>query len=82
MTKAVYRDEVGGTLGLSASLQTLAQIVAPGLGGLLLDLLGTWSVGLVAGLIMVWTLSVARRRMVRISESDMVSCRQAPAAVR
>lgn len=82
MTKVVYRDEVGGTLGLSASVQTLAQIMAPGLDGLLLDLLGTWSVGLVAGLIMVWTLSVARRRVVRIKESDMVSCRQAPAAIR
>ena len=40
LTKSVYRDEVGGTLGLSASLQTLAQIVAPGLGGVLLDLVG------------------------------------------
>lgn len=82
LTKSVYRDEVGGTLGLSASLQTLAQIVAPGLGGLLLDFLGTWSVGLLAGLIMVWTLSVARRRVLAISESEMVSCREAasPAA--
>ncbi|MCU0520935.1 MAG: MFS transporter [Anaerolineae bacterium] len=74
LTKSVYRDEVGGTLGLSASLQTLAQIVAPGLGGLLLDLVGPWSVGLLGGLIMLGALVVIRRRVLTISESDMVSC--------
>jgi DHA1 family tetracycline resistance protein-like MFS transporter len=78
LTKSVYRDEVGGTLGLSASLQTLAQIVAPGLGGLLLDNAGTWSVGLLGGLIMAWALVVIRRRVLTISESDMVSCSAAP----
>ena len=78
LTKSVYRDEVGGTLGLSASLQTLAQIVAPGLGGVLLDLVGPWSIGLLGGLIMLGALVVIRRRVLTISESDMVSC-SAPA---
>ncbi|MBN1246999.1 MAG: MFS transporter [Anaerolineae bacterium] len=78
LTKSVYRDEVGGTLGLSSSLQTLAQIVSPGLGGLLLDTLGTWSVGVLAGLVMAWTLSVARRRVLSISETEMVSCSASP----
>lgn len=74
LTKSVYRDEVGGTLGLSASLQTLAQIVAPGLGGAMLQALGTWSVGFLGGLIMLGALVVIRRRVLTISESDMVSC--------
>lgn len=78
LTKSVYRDEVGGTLGLSASLQTLAQIVAPGLGGALLDLVGPWSVGLLAALIMIGALGVIRRRVLTISDSDMVSCSAAP----
>ncbi|MCJ7735815.1 MAG: MFS transporter, partial [Anaerolineae bacterium] len=78
LTKSVYRDEVGGTLGLSASMQTLAQIVSPGVGGLLLDTLGPWSAGMLAGIIMIWTLSVARRRVLTISETDMVSCQAAP----
>ncbi len=74
LTKSVYRDEVGGTLGLSASLQTLAQIVAPGLGGAMLQALGTWSVGFLGGLIMLGALVVIRRRVLTVSESDMVSC--------
>ena len=75
LTKAVYREEVGGTLGLSASLQTLAQIVAPGLGGLLSDSLGPWTIGVLGGLIMLWTYSFARRRVISVPESEMVSCR-------
>ncbi len=80
LTKAVYRDEVGGTLGLSSSLQTVSQIVSPGLGGFMLDTVGTWSVGVLAGIVMAWTLSVARRRVLSISESEMVGCRTDPSA--
>ena len=78
LTKSVYRDEVGGTLGLSASMQTLAQIVSPVLGGVLLGTVGTWSIGLLAGLIMALALMVARRRVLSISEEEMVSCQAAP----
>jgi DHA1 family tetracycline resistance protein-like MFS transporter len=77
LTKSVYRDEVGGTLGLSSSMQTLAQIVSPGLGGAMLDTVGTWSVGVLAGLIMLWTLSVVRRRVLSISEAEMAGCKGA-----
>jgi DHA1 family tetracycline resistance protein-like MFS transporter len=79
LTKSVYRDEVGGTLGLSSSLQTLAQIVSPGIGGFLLDSLGTWSVGVLAGVVMAWSLSVIRRRVLSISEAEMVNCSASPA---
>ena len=75
LTKSVYPDEVGGTLGLSSSLQTVAQIVTPGLGGAMMDLLGPWSVGLLGGVLMLWTLSVVRRRIIAVPESEMVSCR-------
>ena len=75
LTKTVFREEVGGTLGLSSSLQTLAQIVAPGIGGLLSDSLGPWSMGVLGGLIMAWTYSFARRRVFSISELEMVGCR-------
>lgn len=53
LTKSIFKEDVGGTLGLSASLQTFAQIVSPALGGILLDKVGTWSVGAVAGIIMI-----------------------------
>ena len=78
LTKSVYQQEVGGVLGLSSSLQTLARIVSPGLGGGLMDLVGTWSVGLLGGLIMVWTVSVIRRRVLPISESEMADCLNEP----
>lgn len=46
LTKAVPRDEVGGTLGLATALQAVAGIVAPAAGGLLLQELGAWALGL------------------------------------
>jgi DHA1 family tetracycline resistance protein-like MFS transporter len=82
LTKSVYQEEVGGTLGLSASLQTLSQIVTPGLGGLLLGSIGTWSLGVLAGLIMVWTFAFARRRVFAVSEEDMVGCRGMAASLK
>lgn len=75
LTKTVFKEEVGGTLGLSASLQTLAQIVTPGIGGLLSDSLGPWSMGVLGGLLMAWTYSFARRRVLNVSESEMAGCR-------
>jgi len=52
LTKAVAADEVGGTLGLSAALQSLAGVIAPALGGLLLQRLGAWALGVSSSLIM------------------------------
>ncbi len=69
LTKSVYKEDVGGTLGLAASLQTLAQIVAPGIGGTLLDNVGTWSLGVLGSLIMFWTLSFTQRRLLTTAET-------------
>lgn len=55
LTKAIHREEVGGTLGLSNSLQTIAQIITPGIGGLMLEQLGAWALGTAGGLIMFGT---------------------------
>lgn len=52
LTKAVSPDEIGGTLGLSTGMQSLSNVVAPALGGLLLGKLGAWSLGVVGALIM------------------------------
>jgi len=60
LTKSVRQQEVGGLLGLAASLESLTRVVAPTLGGILLGQLGTWSPGvfsavLLAGLfVYVW----------------------------
>lgn len=60
LTKAVQPQEIGGILGLSASIESLTRVIAPTLGGVLLERLGTWSPGVfsatvLAGLfIYVW----------------------------
>ena len=75
LTKVVRREEIGGTLGLSASLQTFAQIVSPGLGGLLLEDVGTWSVGVIGALIMVWTTFFTWRKLLSQPDDTDASCR-------
>jgi MFS family permease len=52
LTKSVYPEEVGGILGMSASLESLARIVSPIVGGFLLDQLGTAAPGIVGALLM------------------------------
>lgn len=54
ITKAVYKEDVGGTLGLSNSMQTIAQITTPGMGGLILSNLGPWALGISSSLFMVF----------------------------
>ena len=65
LSKAVYPEEVGGTLGLSASLESLTRVISPSVGGYLLGSIGPWAPGLTAGLIMVWTVSYAWRRLIQ-----------------
>jgi DHA1 family tetracycline resistance protein-like MFS transporter len=52
LTKAVTPQEVGGILGLSASVESSTRIIAPILGGALLDKVGTWSPGLFGAIVM------------------------------
>jgi len=63
LTKVVYPEEVGGTLGLSASLESLTRVIAPSLGGLLLGQVGTWAPGLLASMVMVWVSIYVWRRL-------------------
>ena len=63
ITKAVYPEEIGGTLGLSASLESLTRVIAPSLGGYLLGSLGTWAPGLVSAGIMAWVVSFTWRKL-------------------
>jgi DHA1 family tetracycline resistance protein-like MFS transporter len=51
ISKSVTSEEIGGAFGLSAGLQSAGSIAAPIIGGLLLQEVGTWAPGLLAGLI-------------------------------
>jgi DHA1 family tetracycline resistance protein-like MFS transporter len=64
LTKVVYPEEIGGTLGLSASLESLSRIVAPAAGGWLLQQLGPAAPGIVAAAIMAWLVTFTWRRLI------------------
>jgi DHA1 family tetracycline resistance protein-like MFS transporter len=63
ITKAVNPDEIGGALGLSTSLESLARVLAPAAGGYLLGQLGASSLGLVSAALMAWLVAFVWRRL-------------------
>ena len=63
LTKASSREDVGGTLGIAASLQSLTGVVSPVLGGFLLERVGSWSLGVLAALITAWLATFAVRHI-------------------
>ena len=65
LTKAVYPEEIGGTLGLSASVESLTRVISPSLGGFLLGSLGPWAPGVFGGLVMAWVTSFTWRRIIQ-----------------
>lgn len=64
LSKAVYAEEVGGTLGLSSSIESLTRVLAPMMGGVLLGQIGTWAPGLVGALLMLWVVFYVWRRLI------------------
>lgn len=65
ISKSVTPVEVGGTLGLAASLESLTRVFSPTLGGLLLDTLGTWAPGVFSALILIWLATYVYRYIFR-----------------
>lgn len=53
LTKAVSREEIGGILGLSSSLESMTSIVTPILGGFLMASIGTWAPGIFSSIISI-----------------------------
>jgi DHA1 family tetracycline resistance protein-like MFS transporter len=53
LTKAVAPQEIGGILGLSAAVESSTRIIAPLLGGVLLQQVGTWAPGAFGAVVMV-----------------------------
>lgn len=68
LTKSVSPQETGGTLGLSASLDSFARVISPILGGFLIDKLGAPAPGLLGGLIMVWLTVFAWKRILSVPD--------------
>ena len=53
LTKAVAPQEIGGILGLSSAVESSTRLIAPILGGVLLQQVGTWAPGVFGALVMV-----------------------------
>jgi MFS transporter, DHA1 family, tetracycline resistance protein len=64
LTKSVYPEEIGGTLGLSAALESLSRVIAPTVGGFLLGQIGPWAPGVLGMVLMGWLVSFAYRRLI------------------
>ncbi len=52
LTRVVPPEDIGGTLGISAALESLSRIIAPAVGGWLLGNVGAWAPGVLAAFIM------------------------------
>jgi len=52
LSKAVPKEDVGGVLGVSNSLDSLNRIVSPAIGGFLIGRFATWSPGVLAAIIL------------------------------
>ncbi len=64
ITKSVSREEIGGMLGIAASLEAITRVIAPSMGGFLLQFLGIWAPGVFSAIIMLWVITFAYRRIV------------------
>jgi DHA1 family tetracycline resistance protein-like MFS transporter len=70
LTKAVTRDEIGGTLGLAGALESSTRVIAPTVGGLLLGNLGTWAPGIFSAVLMAWAVWFAYRRIILVKPAQ------------
>jgi MFS transporter, DHA1 family, tetracycline resistance protein len=64
ISKSVSRDEIGGILGISTSLDALTRVIAPSVGGFLLGYFGRWAPGVFTAILMAWAVSFAYRRII------------------
>jgi DHA1 family tetracycline resistance protein-like MFS transporter len=80
LTKAVRREEMGGTLGLSAALSSLSRIVAPILGGFLIDRLGPSAPGLLGGIVVGTLVPFVWQRILRVPDLSCSAPQEGPAA--
>ncbi|HNT75854.1 MAG TPA: MFS transporter [Anaerolineae bacterium] len=77
LTKVVYQEEVGGTLGLSAALASFARIISPSLGGWLIQSLGAWAPGALGAVIVAALIPYTRRYLAALPDEPGPSCAEA-----
>jgi len=65
LTKSVPHEEAGGTLGLSSSAESLNRVLAPMVGSFLFAVLGSWSPGVLASILLALTGYIAWKKLVQ-----------------
>jgi DHA1 family tetracycline resistance protein-like MFS transporter len=63
LSKAVPSDEVGGILGVQTSVMSLTRVIAPAVGGFLLERTTVWAPGVVAGVLTLAAVPYAWRTL-------------------
>ena len=71
LTKAVHPDQVGGIIGLSTSVGSLTRIPAPSVAGLLIQVVGAWAPGVLAGALTVAIVPYAWERLIRRPDAPL-----------
>ncbi len=73
LTKNVHPSEVGGILGLSASLNSFTQVIAPLIGSFLLAQISPAAPGIAGALLMVVVVLITWRRILNVPDMDCES---------
>jgi DHA1 family tetracycline resistance protein-like MFS transporter len=76
ISKSVSRDEVGGILGIAGSLEAITRVIAPTVGGYLIQQIGRWAPGVFSALVMVWVITFVYRRIVFPARRDHLAAKQ------
>ena len=70
ITKSVTRQEVGGILGITTSLEAVTRVIAPSAGGYLLQNLGLWAPGVFSAILMAIAVALAYWRIILPSQAE------------
>jgi MFS transporter, DHA1 family, tetracycline resistance protein len=76
ITKSVTPEEIGGTLGISTSIESASRVIAPSAGGFLLQSLGAWAPGLVSAALMAWAILFTYLRIIRVKEPGAIPVKE------
>jgi DHA1 family tetracycline resistance protein-like MFS transporter len=71
LTKTVEPQEFGGILGLSTSIESSTRVIAPLLGGFMLDSISYWAPG-VFGALLLFVTSIYFWRTIGIGQSKVL----------
>ena len=76
LTRSVWPEEVGGTLGLSAALGSLARVISPTVGGFLLGRVGAFAPGVLGALLMAWLIYYTWQRVLFMPDLECPRARE------